>query len=152
MTQFRTSITVCAAVLLAASAAACSKPDEAALARGDAAFKGQMIDGVLTPVASRPVMVGNDGPQSPACTRQIMPKTGTVAVHWSPDASGPAKADLDGPALSCQTEGTWTGVIFPAFGQSLNDCDLSRRLRSAREYQGPCRWGWVETAAVKPAG
>ena len=45
----------------------------------------------------------------------------------------------------CEADGTWTGIVFPAFGQALDECYTATPVSSAREYQGPCRWGWVET-------
>ena len=42
----------------------------------------------------------------------------------------------------------WTGVVFPAPGQEPDDCLVTRHLRTARDYQGPCRWGWVRNGDV----
>lgn len=132
---------------------ACSKPDPS-LTQGDEAFKGQMAGGVLTPVATQMVMVGKGGPTAQACTGTVTPRAGALAVRWSPTASGPAKATLasDASAKACDVAGGWSGIVFPANEQDIDDCQLDRRLRTPREYQGPCRWGWVETSAIKPAG
>lgn len=121
---------------------ACGKPDPDALAKGDAAFKGQTVDGQLQPVVSRVVMVGGDAPRG-GCT--VATTETTVAVHWSTTV-GPLKAELTGDYLVCERAEGWTGIVFPAFGQAVDECALSRRI-SRREYQGPCRWGWIEGAA-----
>ena len=149
----RTAATLGLFIALSASLSACSKPDPS-LTQGDEAFKGQMVDGVLTPVATQVVMVGKGGPTAQACTGTVTPRAGALAVRWSPTASGPAKATLasDATAKACDTAGGWSGIVFPANGQDVDDCQLDRRLRTPREYQGPCRWGWVETSAIKPAG
>lgn len=118
--------------------AACGKPDQAALAKGDAAFKGQTVDGQLQPVASRVVMVGGDAPAG-GCTTASTETA--LAVHWSASV-GPVKAELTGDYLVCEQAEGWTGVVFPAFGQAIDECALTRRI-PRREYQGPCRWGWV---------
>ena len=124
--------------------AACSKPDEAALAKSDAAFKGQTVDGEIQAVASRPVMVGQGGPRADACAAVATPASGKLTVHWS-NTAGPAKAEVEGDVAVCESDGTWSGIVFPAFGQALDECYTATPVSSAREYQGPCRWGWVET-------
>ncbi len=137
------------ALVFALPLAACGKPDEAALAKGDAAFKGQMVDGQLQAVASRPVMVGGDGDNADACASLAMPASGKLTVRWSASADGPPKAEVEGTVARCETDGAWTGIVFPAFGQEIDECYVSNSVSSPREYQGPCRWGWVETSALK---
>lgn len=122
--------------------AACGKPDQAALAKGDAAFKGQTVDGQLQPVVSRVVMVGGDAPNG-GCTTATTETA--LTVHWSA-SEGPAKAELTGDYLICEQAEGWTGVVFPAFGQAVDECALTRRI-PRREYQGPCRWGWIQNPA-----
>ena len=97
--------------------AACGKPDEAALARTDAAFQGQQADGQIQPVASRPVLVGQGGRQAAACPATAHARSGALAVRWSNSDAGPVKAQVEGDVWVCQTDGDWSGVIFPAFGQ-----------------------------------
>lgn len=136
---------------LALTLSACGKPDEVALTKGDEAFKGQMVDGELRAVAARPVMIGEGGPRAQACARSVtLPDDAAVTVHWS-NAVGPAKATVSGEIWACEVDGAWTGVIFPAFGQGADNCRAAERLASPREYQGPCRWGWVETAVIAAA-
>lgn len=129
--------------------AACAKPDPAALAQGDEAFKGQMVDGVLQPVAVRVVKVGMNGAQAPACAARTTPKSDELTVRWSTDAAAPAKAEISGEVAVCEDAGEWRGIVFPATGQSLSSCDLDRNLRSPQEYQGPCRSGWVKVGDLK---
>jgi hypothetical protein len=150
------------AASLALALTACSKPDEAALAKSDEALKGQMAGGELRAVASRPVMVGQGGAQASggrqaggrgisACAALVtIPEGTTRAVHWS-NIVGPAKAEVTGAVWRCESDGAWTGIIFPAHGQDSGDCRADERLARPREYQGPCRWGWVQTSEL-PAG
>ncbi len=137
------------ALWLAACLAACSSPDEAALAKGDAALAGQTVDGVVHPVASRSVMVGTGERAANACAAVAQPAADKVTVHWSNDSSPPPKAEYAGEMWSCQSDGDWTGIVFPATGQSMGDCNVDAPLRRQREYQGPCRWGWVRTTEVR---
>ncbi len=140
-------------IIAALSLSACGKPDEAALAKGDAAFKGQTIDGQLQAVASRPVMVGQGGPRAAACPARAMPAADALTVHWSTDANAPAKAEIaaDTVVAQCERDGPWSGVVFPAFGQEIDECYLAEPVTAPREYQGPCRWGWAETSGLKAA-
>ncbi|MCU0728528.1 MAG: hypothetical protein MUF41_00235 [Sphingopyxis sp.] len=132
----------------ALSLSACDAPDRAALAKGDAVFKGQVVDGALTAVASRPVMVGNEGPRSPACPARATLRGDSVAIRWAPDAASPTKADHDDDVWLCETRDGWAGVVFPASGQSMDACRVTISVRPAQEYQGPCRWGWVEADKI----
>lgn len=138
------------ALISALTLSACGKPDEAALAKGDAAFAGQTVDGQVQAVVSRAVMLGTSAPNSLGCASTATPAEASLTVHWSASADAPAKAQVEGEVAVCEADGAWTGIVFPAFGQDLDQCYVSVRLRNPREYQGPCRWGWVETAALKP--
>ena len=119
--------------------AACGQPDQAALSKADEAFKGQTVNGRLQPVVSRVVMVGGDA-QRGGCT--VATTETMIPVHWS-TTIGPVKAELTGDYLVCEPTDGWTGIVFPAFGQAVDECALTRRI-PRREYQGPCRWGWIE--------
>ncbi|MEQ1726252.1 MAG: hypothetical protein ABL882_10040 [Sphingopyxis sp.] len=125
---------------------ACSGPDTAALTKGDDAFKGQIVGGQLSPTAARAVMVGTGGAETDACSALARPKGESVAVRWSNDPASPLKAQASGDIWSCEVDGAWTGVIFPASGQSTSDCNVASPVRTARDYQGPCRWGWTLSA------
>lgn len=139
------------ALSLTLSIAACSAPDEAALAKGDEAFKGQIVEGQLRPVAARSVMVGTGGADAPACAAVVRPKGASARVRWSNDPTSPVKAEVGGELMSCERDGEWTGVIFPASGQRTDDCAVSERRRNPTDYQGPCRWGWVLSAELGAA-
>ena len=138
--------------LVALTIAGCSKPDQAALTAGDAALKGQLVGGVITPVAVRPVKIGLSGPTRTGCGTQLEASTGTLSIYWAPVPGAPAKARTDAAVIACEVEGGWTGVVFAADGQSLGSCNVDRAIRHPIEYQGPCRSGWIETAKAKAAG
>ena len=125
--------------------AGCSKGPDAALMQGDAALNGQSAGGAVQPVLSRPVKVGGGGAEADACGATAHAKAGTLAVRWSNSADGPVKAQVSGDVWSCEVDGEWTGVIFPAPGQAAEACEVASPVRDVREYQGPCRWGWVKT-------
>ena len=147
-TRFRSA--AMAALAAALTLSACSeKPDAAALEKGDAALGGVEVDGALMPVQTRVVMVGKGGPDQPACSAVATPKAETLVVHWSTDDKAPPKDSQKGDFLVCDSDGDqWTGIIFPTTGASYESCSVGTRLRNPREYQGPCRWGWVKTADI----
>ncbi len=139
--------------LIILSLAGCAKPDPAELAKSDAAFRGQPgAQGVTLPVASRIVMVGNDGANAPACAARARPRGASIAVHWSNDAAAPVKMQRDEEFFVCERDGDWSGIIFPATGFSMSSCATDTAVREPREYQGPCRWGWVKNAEMVAAG
>ncbi len=117
------------------------------IAPSDSALNGQGSGDTLAPVAMRPVWVGkNANRRADACTRRMEPRGETaVAVHWSPAADSPVKAQVTDTVLACDSEGAWTGVVFGGPGQSVDYCNLARRIAGPTEYQGPCRQGWVLT-------
>ena len=128
---------------------ACSDDNSVAIAATDRAYAGVSSDGVLAPVTARSVRVGLGDRRADACTRRMsVAGDAPVAVQWAPGNRGPAKAAVAGQVLACDADGAWTGIIFAAPSQSLGDCNLSRRIGAPTDYQGPCRWGWVETAKL----
>ena len=139
------------ALITAFSLAACSKgADPAALEASDAALKGVSTEGALAPVSARTVRVGLNGKDKAACGA-VATIASPTDVRWSNSAEGPAKAQVSGEVAPCEIDGGWTGIVFPAVGQSLDECGVDGAVRDEREYQGPCRWGWVESSKLSPS-
>lgn len=130
--------------------AGCQQADANALASPDAAFKGQNVDGQVQPVISRAVIVGTGGAQIAACAAMMQPKDGKVTVRWSNSNAGPVKAEFGSALFACEGAEGWAGVVFPSAGQDIDECLVSSPTRAPHEYQGPCRWGWVETNDLGP--
>ena len=134
-------------LLLALSVAACSQPapppDNAPAVAGE-------------PLASRPVKTGTEGPQLPACASTSRVKPGGTDVYWAPGETRAVKAKLAGGTSVSLCEATdddaWFGIVFAAPGGDPAYCDVTRPVRSAREYQGPCRWGWIKGGTVQLGG
>ena len=139
-----------AGIALAALAlAGCSQPDTAALEATDAALKGQQANGGVMPIENRVVMIGKSGPTKAACAFTATPRAATLTVHWSTNASAPPKTSVTGQVAVCDSDGEWTGIIFPTPESELDSCNIAGGVPAPREYQGPCRWGWVRTAEIK---
>lgn len=132
------------AAILVFGLAACSQPappaDNAPVVAGE-------------PLASRPVMIGTEGPSLPACSSISRVKDGGTDVYWAPGETRAVKAKLAGGVRVSLCEATdddaWFGVIFPPAGQDDTLCGIGRPIRTAREYQGPCRWGWIKGGTVQ---
>ena len=134
-----------ALALIALPLAGCSKPapppaDNAPAVAGD-------------PIASRPVMVGTEGPSLPACSSVSRVKDGGTDVYWAPGETRAVKAKLAGgaPVSLCEAtdDDAWFGVVFIAPGTDKDMCGVGKPVPAAREYQGPCRWGWIRGGTVQ---
>jgi hypothetical protein len=136
------------AAALALSVAACSEAlppgDNAALDDGGAA------------IAARAVNVGTEGPSLPACPSVSRVIEAGTEVYWAPEETRVVKARLAGDARIALCEASaddrWFGVVFPARGGDMDLCGVGRPVRAAREYQGPCRWGWIRGGTVRLGG
>ncbi len=136
-------------LVLALLLTACGNAPDVAVS--DSALDGQGQGAALAPVAVRPVWVGrNENRRADACTRRMEPRgEGGVTVRWSPAADSPEKALVTDTVLACDSEGEWTGIVFGGPGQSVDYCNLGRRIAGPTEYQGPCRQGWVLTRELR---
>lgn len=142
MPLLRTMTPLISAALLMS---ACSTADEAALAQADTALLGQASDGSVQPVAARAVLIAAG--EGEGCTATSTPASG-IAMRWTNDAASPIKAQVSGDLWSCEVAGAVTGVVFPAHGQSADECRVANAGRRPREYQGPCRWGWAASSEL----
>lgn len=130
--------------LLTVSLAACSQPpppaDNAPVVAGE-------------PLATRAVMIGTEGPSLPACSSVSSVKAGGTDVYWAPGETRAVKAKLAGGANVSLCEAAendaWFGVVFAAPGTDADLCGIGKSVPNAREYQGPCRWGWIKGGTVQ---
>ena len=132
------------AALATLSLAACSQPapptDNAPAVAGE-------------PLATRAVMIGTEGPSLPACSSVSRVVDGGTDVYWAPGETRAVKAKLAGGAKVSLCEAAdndaWFGVIFDAPGTDPDMCGVGKSVANAREYQGPCRWGWIKGGTVR---
>lgn len=133
-----------AAVILALSLAACSQP--APPADNAPAVAGE-------PLATRAVMIGTEGASLPACSSISRVKDGGTDVYWAPGETRAVKAKLAAGAKVSLCEAAdndaWFGIVFAAPGTDADMCGVGRSVQNAREYQGPCRWGWIKGGTVR---
>ncbi|SNT06753.1 hypothetical protein SAMN06295955_110148 [Sphingopyxis indica] len=128
------------ALALAGCSQPAPPPDNAKLAGGE-------------PIATRAVMVGTEGPTLPACSSISRVKDGGTDVYWAPGETRVVKARLAGgtPVSLCEAADNdrWFGIVFAAPGTDKDMCGVGRSVPNAREYQGPCRWGWIRGGTVR---
>jgi hypothetical protein len=104
-------------------------------------------------IAARAVNIGSEGPRVPACPSVSRVIAAGTNAYWAPEETRVPKAGLAGGARVALCEATaddrWFGVIFPGRDGDIDLCGVGRPVQSAREYQGPCRWGWIKGGSVE---
>ena len=103
-----------------------------------------------------PVRVGELGPSFPACnavgtTRNLQPGA-SLALRAAPFDNAAEKGQV-APGTrfficSRSIDQKWFGIVFDDAGAS-RACGVSAPLPRRRDYDGPCRSGWVSSALVK---
>ena len=137
---------------------ACSR--ESMVADNDASLY-QTNTVALTP-GVKAVRIGEGGPAFRACASigQVVNLSPTGERYLSLRAAPFAEADEvarldDGGRLFLCTRSLdqrWQGVIVPPADAPDSDCGVAAALAAPRDYDGPCRSGWVLSAFVRPAG
>jgi hypothetical protein len=111
---------------------------------------------VVTP-GSRPVRIGELGPNFRACsaagtTRNL--KAGeALPVRSAPFDNAGESGSVAGDArffiCTRSHDQKWFGIVFDEGGSLAGRCGVSEPVTRRRDYDGPCRSGWVQSAFVK---
>jgi hypothetical protein len=111
---------------------------------------------VVTP-ESRPVRIGELGPNFRACsaagtTRNL--KAGeALPVRSAPFDNAGESGSVAGDArffiCTRSHDQKWFGIVFDEGGSLAERCGVSEPVTRRRDYDGPCRSGWVQSAFVK---
>lgn len=105
------------------------------------------------PLATRAVRIGSEGPKISACPSISRVQDGGTDLFWAPGETRAVKARLAAGARVALCEASdddaWFGVIFAPPGGNMDLCGINRAVADAREYQGPCRWGWIRGGTVR---
>jgi hypothetical protein len=111
---------------------------------------------VVTP-ESRPVRIGELGANFRACsaagtTRNL--KAGeALPVRSSPfdNAGETGRVAAGARFFICARshDQKWFGIVFDEGGTLAERCGVSEPVTRRRDYDGPCRSGWVQSAFVK---
>jgi hypothetical protein len=141
-------------LLLALMLASCGEPATVA-ERSDADNRSPAED-VVTP-APRAVRVGELGPNFAACsaagtTRNLKPGE-ALPVRSAPFeyAGDSGSVPAPGRFFICtrSLDQKWFGIVFDEGGGLAERCGVAEPLTRRRDYDGPCRSGWVQSAFVK---
>lgn len=104
-----------------------------------------------------PVRIGELGPSFAACSaagtsRNVEAGQGLqvrAAPFESAAESGTVPAGARFFVCTRSHDQRWFGVVFEEGGTLSPSCGVSRPISSRRNYEGPCRSGWVSSAFVK---
>ena len=149
-------------LLLAAGASGCQEPPQPGESRGSTTPRYQRAEGEGSPLseAQRPVRIGELGPSFAACgthgTTRNVAAGEALPVRAAPfDAAGETGRVPSGSSFfvcSRSIDQKWFGVVYDQSGALSDACGVSRPVPARRDYRGPCRSGWVESASVRLVG
>jgi hypothetical protein len=141
-------------ILLCLALSACGDP---AVVANRAAQDNRAEAGPAAPPESRPVRIGELGANFRACSGAGTTK-GLKAGEALPVRSAPFdNADETGSVASgarlfiCtrSLDQKWYGIVYDEGGSLAERCGVSEPVTRRRDYDGPCRSGWVQSAFVK---
>jgi hypothetical protein len=142
-------------ILLCLALAACGDPAVVANRAAEEERGGAGSD-IGTP-ESRPVRVGEHGANFRACSAAGTTR-GLKAGEALPVRSAPFEnAEETGGVASggrffiCgrSLDQKWFGIVYDESGALAERCGVSEPVARRRDYEGPCRSGWVQSAFVK---
>lgn len=104
-----------------------------------------------------PVRVGEMGPSFDACvhagTTRHVPAGGRLPVRAAPFESAEETGAIaaDGRFFVCarSQDQKWLGIVWDENAGISEACGVSSPSLTRRDYEGPCRSGWVGSAFVK---
>ena len=114
----------------------------------------------LPEIAPQPVRIGFDGPRFDACAgygivTNLNPDGNSyLAVRAAPNGSAEEidrLAPRQGVSM-CQQVGNWVGVVYASGGvegEGIERCGTGSPVPRVREYDGPCKSGWVNENFIK---
>lgn len=119
---------------------------------------GPAVTNTAGPAASRsttarPVRFGIDGEHGmDACHIEgRLSGQDSIGIHEAPDANS-RRTDEGEPGLIvniCETIAGWRGIVWLGEGDPEHDCGTGANLSGPRNYDGPCRSGWVPEQNVE---
>lgn len=143
-------------LLILVSLAMASCGDTEKVANRSAGDDGNASADTVTAEA-RPVRIGELGPNFAACsaagtTRNL--KAGeALPVRWAPFDTGREIGSVTARArffiCTRSHDQKWFGIVFDEGGTLAERCGVAEPVTRRRDYDGPCRSGWVQSAFVK---
>lgn len=142
-------------ILLCLALAACGEP--ATVANRSAQDNEAAPEAAVVTPESRAVRIGELGANFRACgaagTSRNLKAGEALSVRSSPfDNAGETGSVADGARFFICTRShdqKWFGIVFDEGGTLAERCGVSEPVTRRRDYDGPCRSGWVQSAFVK---
>ena len=141
-------------LMLCVAIAGCSKP-----IREDPDEPSPVIEPIdrTANVSERPVRIGFDGPRFDACAAfGMVTNIGSAEDARLTVRSAPAGTAEEVDALPagagvamCQRVGGWVGIVYAPEGIDSAGCGTGSPVATVRDYEGPCRSGWVRDDYLK---
>ena len=141
-------------ILLCLALSACGDP---AVVANRAEERNQVADAAVVTPGSRPVRIGEYGANFRACNQ-----AGTTRNLKAGEALPVRPAPFDNAAESGSVasrahffictrshDQKWFGIVYDEDGTLAERCGVSEPVTGRRDYEGPCRSGWVQSAFVK---
>ncbi|MEO7178674.1 MAG: hypothetical protein ABIW83_07510 [Allosphingosinicella sp.] len=133
---------------------ACGQP--APVAKRSAEVEAAPEAAVVTP-GSQPVRIGDYGANFQACAAAGTPrnlKAGeALPVRLAPFENAGKTGSVASRArffvCTRSFDQKWFGIVYDQDGTLAERCGVSEPVTGRRDYVGPCRSGWVESAFVK---
>jgi hypothetical protein len=105
----------------------------------------------------QPVVVGQFGPRFDACqaTGQVRSVSGegVLAVRAAPfDRARQLDTITNGDRVfvcNRSHDQSWLAIVYTENGEISGTCGVSAPVASRRQYEGPCRSGWVASAFIQ---
>jgi hypothetical protein len=141
-------------LLLCLALAACGEP---ATVANRAAEQDQAPEAATVTPGSRPVRIGEYGANFRACN-QAGTTRNLKAGEALPVRSAPFDNAAQGGSVGAGArffictrshDQKWFGIVHDEGGTLAERCGVSEPVTRRRDYDGPCRSGWVQSAFVK---
>ena len=141
-------------LLLCLLLAACGEPAKIADRTKD---ESANVSADTVTAEARPVRIGELGANFAACsaagTTRNLTAGEALPVRWAPfdNARETGRVAAGGRFFICtrSLDQKWFGIVFDAGGTLAERCGVSEPVTRRRDYEGPCRSGWVQSAFVK---
>jgi hypothetical protein len=141
-------------ILLCLALSACGEP--ATVADRTARDNETAAEASETP-GSRPVRIGEYGANFRACgqagTSRNLKAGEALPLRSAPFENAGETGSVESGArffiCSRSLDQKWFGIVFDEGGALAERCGVSEPVTRRRDYDGPCRSGWVESAFVK---
>jgi len=142
-------------LLLLMALSACGEP--ATLANRSATDNEAAPEAVEVTPGSRPVRIGEHGANFRACsaagTARNLKSGEALSIRSAPFENAGETGSVASAArffiCTRSHDQRWFGIVVDEGGTLAGRCGVSEPVTRRRDYDGPCRSGWVQSAFVK---